>query len=90
MATSLKRATLATIVKMAQNKFVGLTFIKKDGSVRRMNGRFNVHSKTGKAPTTAGHAEYLTIYDVKNSGFRTVNLDTLQSVRTCGIELQVA
>ena len=90
MTKSLQRVTLSSIIKSAENKFVGLTFTKKDGSVRRMNGRFNVRSKTGRAPTTSGHAEYITIYDVKNSGFRTVNLDTVQSIRTGGIELRVS
>jgi hypothetical protein len=87
MTKSLQRSTMAQVVKMAQNKFVGLTFTKKDGSIRRLNGRFNVHSKTGTAPTVAKLKEYVTIYDVKNGGFRNVNLDTIHSVRTMGIEL---
>ena len=74
---------------MAQNKFVGLTFIKKDGSVRRLNGRFNVHSKTGAKPTTAHMVQYVTIYDVKKGGFRNVNLDSVQSIRTGGIEINI-
>ena len=84
-----QRSTISSVVKMAANKFIGVTFTKKDGSTRRLNGRFGVHSKTAATPTTAGYKEYLTIFDVKSMGFRTINLDTISSIRTGGVELSL-
>ena len=81
------QATISTLVTMAQNKFVGITFVKKDGTTRRLNGRFNVRSKTSALPSVAKIDKYVTIYDVKNAGFRNINLNTVRSVRTGGIEL---
>jgi len=83
------RATLKSIIRTANNKFVGLTFVKKDGSVRRLNGRMNIASKTGAAPTVAGLSEYLTIFDMQARNYRNVNMDTIQSIRTGGVELFV-
>ena len=89
MQTNVKRNLVKTLITANQDKFVGITFTKKDGQKRNLNGRLHVRSKTGQAPTTAHIPEYLTIYDVKAGGFRTVNLDTVESIRMKGGEFKV-
>lgn len=88
MQTHIKRNVVKTLIVANHDKFVGVTFTKKDGQKRDLNGRLHVRSKTGKAPTTAHLPEYLTIYDVKAGGFRTINLDTVESIRMKGIEFK--
>ena len=89
MQTIIKRSLVKTLIVANHDKFVGVTFTKKDGAKRNLNGRLHVRSKTGKAPTTAHIPEYLTIYDVKAGGFRTINLDTVESIRMKGGEFTV-
>ena len=89
MQTNVKRSFVKNMLIANGDKFVGVTFTKKDGQKRNLNGRLHVRSKTGKAPTTAKYPEYLTIYDVKAGGFRTINLDTIESLRMKGIEFTI-
>ena len=89
MQTIIKRSLVKTLIAANNDKFVGVTFTKKNGEKRDLNGRLHVRSKTGKAPTTAHIPEYMTIYDVKAGGFRTINLDTVESIRMKGGEFMV-
>ena len=89
MQTIVKRIIVKTLIVANGDKFVGVTFTKKDGQKRSLNGRLHARSKTGKAPTTAHLPEYLTIYDVKAGGFRTINLDTVESIRMKGGEFKI-
>ena len=89
MQTIIKRSLVKTLIAANNDKFVGVTFTKKNGEKRDLNGRLHVRSKTGKAPTTAHIPEYMTIYDVKAGGFRTINLDTVESIRMKGGEFKV-
>ena len=89
MQTNIKRSLVKTLIIANEDKFIGVTFTKKDGQKRNLNGRLHVRSKTGKAPTTANYPEYLTIYDVKAGAFRTINLDTVESLRMKGGEFKV-
>jgi hypothetical protein len=61
---------MAQVVKW-HNKFVGLTFTKKDGSIRRLNGRFNVRSKTGTADSGEAQANTQQFTTLKTADFVT-------------------
>lgn len=59
-----------------------VTFLKKDGSVRKMHA-----SRSSKHPTKGGVStldpeKYTTVWDVENGGYRAINNDTI-------IELEV-
>ena len=64
-----------------EGKFFTVTFKKKDGSIRKLNGRLGVHfgKKLGKS-TVAGIPKYLTVYDVQKRAYRNVNTDTVLAV----------
>lgn len=64
----------------SNGKFVSVTFTKKDGTTRILNGRLGVnkHMKGGKS--TLNPDEYITIYDVVNKGYRAVNRNTIKMV----------
>ena len=65
------------------NKFIGVTFTKKDGSTRKLNGRFKVtkYLKGGTNRVVSNSNSYLSIYDVKSEGYRTINLDTVIEIK---------
>lgn len=58
-----------------------VTFLKKDGSVRKMHA-----SKSSKHPTKGGVStldptKYTTVWDVENGGYRAINNDTIIEVK---------
>lgn len=79
------------IIKLVGNKFFTATFTKKDGTLRKLNCRLGVkkHLTGGGAKYDAAKYDLLTVYDLKKQGYRTINLKTLQSIKSGGTELSV-
>lgn len=61
--------------------FVTVTFVKADGTVRKMNCRMGVtkHLKGGKSTLDA--AKYVTVYDMTKAAYRAINRDTILDIR---------
>lgn len=76
----------ASMIDNSNGKMVTVTFIKQDGSTRILNGRLGVkkYLKGGKLNTNS--AEYISIYDVQNKGYRSINRNTIVALRMQGIE----
>jgi len=76
------RENLRDFLKNTNGRFFTAVFIKKDGSVRKMNARIGVkrHLKGGENTVEAADRPYLTVYDVQNGGYRTLNLHTTEEV----------
>ena len=81
--TSVHRTKVVGLVERLNGRFVGVDFVKQDGSVRRLNGRLGVRSylKGGKNTVETDSRPYLTVFDVQTMGYRTVNLETTCSLR---------
>lgn len=77
---------LDQIIENSEGKIFGVTFTKKDGTTRVMLCRLGVtkHLKGGKS--TLDPTKYITVFDMKNQGYRAINRDTIQSVRIAGEE----
>ena len=75
--------------QLVGNKFFTVVFRKKDGTLRKMNCRLGVtkHLKGG----TKGYdkSNLVTVYDIVKKGYRTVNLDTLEEIKTRGLKVTV-
>lgn len=74
---------LEQIIAKTAGKFFTVTFTKKDGSERVLNGRINV-SKHLKGGDRKVSEDYLVVYDIKNGGYRSVNKNTIKSVKFKG------
>jgi hypothetical protein len=74
------------LINFVGNGFFSVTFVKKNGEKRTMNCRLGVkkHLKGGQKSYDDANYNYLTVYDLKKKGYRTVNLDTLISVKANG------
>lgn len=72
-------------------KFVGVDFVKKGGSGRSLNGRLGVrkHLRGGTNTVELQSRPYLTMFDLKNEGYRAVNLATVARIRANGKEFAV-
>ena len=89
--STIHRVMLDAFFKGNQGKFVGVDFIKKDGSKRSLNGRLGVrkHLKGGISTLAGSDNPYLVMYDVKTKGYRAVNLATVNQVRSQKAKFQV-
>lgn len=67
-----------------RGRFFTVTFVKKNGDTRRLNGQ-----GVGNKITECRGDTYLTVWDVKKHGWRKVNTDTITSFR-CGKELSIS
>lgn len=76
-------------ISWTNGRFFTVEFVKKDGSVRRMNCRTGVKRySNGGRPTTAHIAKYVTVYDVVKRGYRTINADRILSLKCGGTEFR--
>lgn len=83
LSNEIHRVKLGDFLRGQKGKFVGLDFIKENGSVRPLNGRLGVvrHLKGGRGTHGGTTKPHLVVYDVKTPGYRAVNLATVSQVR---------
>jgi hypothetical protein len=74
---------LLETIEQSNGKILTVVFVKKDGTERVLNGRLGVTKHLHGGKKTTGE-EYLTIFDVKNGGYRSVNKSTIKEVRFGG------
>ena len=74
--------------KELKGKFFTVEFTKKDGTLRKMTARLGVkkHLKGGSKSFNDADFNYLTVFDLVKKGYRTVNLNTVTSLK-CGKDL---
>jgi len=75
---------LDELILQSAGRFVTVTFVKKDGSLRTLNGRLGVTKHLKGGVSTVDHDSYIVIYDVINKGYRSINRSTIQSVSIGG------
>lgn len=76
-----KKEYYRNLIRESKGKIFSIEFIKKDGTLRKMNARISVKKGVnGKGlkydPFEKG---YLIAYDMAN-GFRTINLETITKI----------
>lgn len=83
---------LRTLIKdLSANKIFGVTFTKKDGTIRDMTCRLGVKKGTNGMGLNFDPVEkgLLPVYDMVNNGFRMVSLDTVTELRISGTVYRV-
>ena len=79
------------LVKGTKGKFFTVTFIKKDGTERVMNARLGVKAylKGGDLPYNPDEKGLIPVYDMKNGGYRMVNVNTIKKLKIGNNEYNV-
>lgn len=77
---------LEEVIEQSNGKILTVTFIKKDGTERVLNGRLGVTSHLKGGNSTVDHQRYINIFDMQAGGYRNINRDTIKSVRVGGVE----
>lgn len=85
------RVNLKSIIGETNGKFFTVVFTKKDGTERKMNCRLGVKSelKGGKNKVEAIDRPYLTVFDMHEHAYRTVNLSTVKTLSANGKKYDV-
>ncbi|MEM1088446.1 MAG: hypothetical protein AAGH90_12020 [Pseudomonadota bacterium] len=90
------QAAKRSIIEDAGSQFVAVTFIKQDGSLRQMNiqpAALKSHVKGADASPAgqraaatrkARHPHLMPVWDVEKAAIRSINLATVQSIKTGG------
>lgn len=76
---------LSKIIEASNGRFFTVSFIKKDGSIRVLNGRIGVEKYLKGGECTLDRASFLIVYDVQSKGYRAINRDTIQTVTMDGV-----
>lgn len=65
-----------------RGRFFSVSFRKQNGQIRKLNG------KVGRVDRTAVSGEkYVVVFDVKNNGWRKVNINTIRSFKCAELSL---
>lgn len=75
-------------INETSNKFMSVTFIKKDGAVRTINGRLNVKKYLRGGSATVDINKFLIMYSIQDKGYRAIAKDRILSVSTDGVIIQ--
>jgi hypothetical protein len=80
---NISREEASRIIKSTKGKFFTVTFIKKDGTERIMNARLGVKAylRGGKLPYNPDEKGLIPVYDVKEQGYRMVNINTINNLK---------
>ena len=78
---------IADFIASSKGKFVSVTFVKKDGTARVLNGRTGVTKHLKGGVSTVNHDQYMVVYDTVAQGYRSVNKDTIVSVTCEGLTI---
>ena len=88
----MKIELIKSLLKTTNGRFFGVTFVKQDGTLRNMNARTGVssHIKGTGASRAGTNDKYLTVFDAQKRAYRTINLETVQSLKIDGVTFQVS
>lgn len=79
---------ISDFVAKSNGKFITVEFIKKDGSVRKLNGRIGVTKHLKGGQSTIDPTKYIVIYDNVATGYRCINRNTILSVTCNGLTIR--
>jgi len=68
----------------AGGRFFSITFVKADGTTRKMVCRLGVTKHNGGKSSDEFNYSLLTVYDVQKRGFRNINLETVKEYTVSG------
>lgn len=74
-------------IKESNGKFLTVEFIKKDNTVRTINGRLGVKKYLAGGQCKLDQNKFIVIYDLVKKGYRAINKNTILSVRTEGLKI---
>jgi hypothetical protein len=81
MIGRMSKMDYVTKILNSNGKIFTVTFLKKDGSLRVINGRLGVTKYLKGGSSTLNPADYITVYDLQSKGYRAINKSTIIEVK---------
>lgn len=80
------------LIQSTSGKIFTVSFIKKDGTLRKMNCRLGVtkHLKGGELAFDPKEYDLVPVFDVQKNAYRMINTDTLVEITVGGETYKVA
>lgn len=76
---------LDNLILSSEGRIITVTFVKKDGTMRTLNGRIGVIKHLKGGVSTLNPEKFITIYDMQSKGYRAINRDTIKGVTIGGV-----
>ena len=80
---------LKAMIKSSNGRFFSCTFIKKDGSMRVMNGRIGCHKGVKGVGRKFQKENLVTVFDAQAKEYRMINVDTMLTFNCGGLSWKV-
>lgn len=90
MATLAKSRDMGQMIDNSRGRIFGVTFRKKDNTVRHLVGRMGVAKNLKGGSNNSDPAKYITVWDMQASAYRLVNRDTIIELNINRTKYQVA
>lgn len=78
---------LSSVLENTGGKFFSVEFVKKDGSVRKINGRMGVTKHLKGGACTLDREKFLIVFDMQSGGYRAINRETILTITCEGVIL---
>lgn len=78
---------ISNFIASSAGKFITVTFLKKDGTIRKLNGRTGVVKHLKGGVSTVNTDKYFVLFDTVAQGYRCVNKDTILGVTCNGLTI---
>jgi ABC-type antimicrobial peptide transport system ATPase subunit len=88
MSTSLS-SIISTAIANSNGRFFSVSFIKKDGSLRKLVGRTGVTKALKGGLCTVNRDQYIIAYDVNAKGYRSINVNSIVALACNGERVYV-
>jgi len=74
-----------------KGRFFSVEFVKKDGSLRKLNGRMGVkcHLRGGQS-TVKDYDKYITAWDCQKKEYRNINIETITKFNGKNVDRLIA
>lgn len=87
--TTISKNQAVALIKSSNGKIFTTTFIKKDGTARTINGRIKVKKNTKGGKNTSEPLGYITMYSMKDKGYKNMDPRTQVSLSINGKQYKV-
>ena len=78
---------LSKILDNFNDKFFTVTFIKKDKTIRTINGRLGVKKYLKGGECKLNQDKFLIVYSVQDAGYRAINKSNILSIKAKNLSI---
>lgn len=78
---------ISDFIASSSGKFITVTFMKRDGSMRKLNGRINVNKYLKYGPYVVDNGTSFCVFDVVEKGYRSIRKNSIVGITCNGMTI---